>query len=71
MVLKIDEAIDQLTILRQFVLFFSRVGIEFEISIERGSDGITPCHPKLEDYVEDIVSLGDHDDIKSPNYLYS
>ena len=50
---------------------FKGVGIELEILIERGSDEFTLCHPKLEEHIEDIVSLGDHDVVRSLNYLYS
>ena len=58
-------------ILSRFTLFCSRFGIELEILIEKGRDGLTLCHPKLEKQIEDIVSLGDHDAIRSLNYLYS
>ena len=39
--------------------------------MERGRDELTLCHHKLEEQFEDIMSLGDHDAFRSPNYFYS
>ena len=41
------------------------------VSIERGSDRLTLCHPKLLEKIEDIVPLREHDAARRLTYFYS
>ena len=44
---EVDEAPDQLSILSWLTLCVARVGIQFEVSIERGCHRFTLSHPEL------------------------
>ena len=65
----VDKVTDQMSIVSRVALFCAEVSIY--VLIERDSNGITLCHSKLEEQIKDILSLGDHDAIKSLNYFYT
>ena len=69
-----DREVDKVTtnklfIVYGFTLYGEGVGIQFEVSVERGSNGLTVFHPKLEKQIEIIMSLRDHDVACGSNYF--
>ena len=65
----VDEATNQLSIVCRLTLCGARVGIQFQVSIERSCHRFALSHPKLVQHVEDVVSLGDHKVSWSSKYL--
>ena len=61
----LDQTSDQLT------LCYVRLDIQLQISIDRGSDGLTLYHPKLVEKIEDRWPLRKHGTIRSIKYFYS
>ena len=46
---EVDMPTNRLSIVCRLTLCGARVGIQFEVSVERASDGFTLCHLKLEE----------------------
>ena len=68
---EVDDTTNQLLIVCWLTLCGARVGIQFEVSVERGCHKFALSHPERVHQVEDVVSLGDHNAGWSSNYLDS
>ena len=66
---EVDKTTNKLSIMCRPTLCGAGVGIQFEVSVKRGNDGLTLYHPKLDEQIEDIMSLRDHDVVWSLNYF--
>ena len=65
----IDDVADELAILSQLIIFYSRIGIELEISIERARHKFALSYSELVEYVKNVVSFKDQYLDWCPNYF--
>ena len=59
----------QLWIVCRLTLSGAKVGIQFEVLVERGCHRFALNHPELIQQVDDVLPLGDHNSGWSSNYL--
>ena len=68
---EVDKTTNQMSIVCRLTLCSAGVSIQFDVSVEKGSNKLILCHPKLEEQIEDIRSLIDHDVVLGLNYFYT